>query len=128
MSKKELLLKLLAELTEDDIQEIIADETPVKKGRGRPKKKVAEPAVRPNLFDDMDVKDMFKADTAWQKKIDPIYKNKKKPTQRRPKVQFVLSKCLRCGTEKSVHPKFLIRDDESKDVGYICNKCVRGRG
>jgi hypothetical protein len=173
MNKKEMLLKLIAELSLDDLQDIINDvdekpapvaEAPQKKRkqkrRGqkqveevavveeapkRRKKKLILPGeeneprqpttnaagavIGPNKFDKMnDVHGLFKNETKWQKKVDPISQGKTKPAQRRQKVQLVDSQCLRCGRKKRVSPAFLIKDIDTKEVGFICQKCYRQGG
>lgn len=140
--KKAMLLKLIAELSMDDLNEMLLESTSVKEEQPQPEKKkrkqkrrgkkqeVSTTSPEPlkngkkNHFDDMtELHEMFKDETEAQKKIDPIYKGKK-PVARRAPDKMVQSSCLRCGTRKKVHAKFLIKDLEDDRVGFICNRCV----
>lgn len=94
---------------------------------------VSMPSERPdinevNIFDPNEYAETAKSDTEWQKAIDPIYKGKAKPTERRDDFRYADGQCRRCNRNFQVPAQFLNFDPDKKIWSFICDDCRMPRG
>lgn len=117
-AEKKALAKLLANMSEEDIAELIPKET--KQNTRRKGNANFELGPRPNNFEGSADAKKHKKDVATDKKLWG-----ENDREERSKLEKIQAECTKCNAKEYVHPQLAYYVSEDKKSYFTCEDCMR---